>query len=59
MDAINLALVTLSLALALVLRPWRLLAGGALLSPLLASLVITPWLWALPWLQRMPIQLQL
>ena len=59
MDAINLALVTLSLALALALRPWRLLAGGALLSPLLAALVITPWLWALPWLQRMPIQLQL
>ena len=59
MDAINLALVTLCLAVALALRPWRLLAGGALLSPLLASLVITPWLWALPWLQRMPIQLQL
>ena len=59
MDAINLALVTLSLALALALRPWRLLAGGALLSPLLASLGITPWLWALPWLQRMPLQRQL
>ena len=59
MDTINLALVGISLGLALSFRPWRLLAGGALLSPLLASLVITPWLWALPWLHRMPIQLQL
>jgi len=59
MDTINLALVGISLVLALAFRPWRLLAGGALLSPLLASLVITPWLWALPWLHRMPIQLQL
>ncbi|QTD47397.1 hypothetical protein [Ottowia testudinis] len=45
--------------MALLFKPWRLLAGGALLSPLLAALVITPWLWALPWLHRMPIHLQL
>ena len=59
MHALNLTLVALALLLALVMRPWRLLRGGALASPLLASLVITPWLWALPWLHRMPIQLQL
>jgi uncharacterized membrane protein len=28
-------------------------------SPILATLVITPWLWALPWLHRMPVHLQL
>jgi uncharacterized membrane protein len=49
----------IALAIALAMRPWRLLANGGLLSPLLAALVITPWLWALPWLHRMPIQLQL
>lgn len=39
------------------MRPWRLLASGALVTPLLASLVILPWLWALPWLHAMPLQL--
>lgn len=52
-------LIGLALAVALALRPWRQLADGALLSPLLAALVITPWLWALPWLQPMPMRLQL
>ena len=52
-------LVFTALALALSFRPWRLLANTALISPMLAALVITPWLWALPWLHRMPIQLQL
>lgn len=47
-----------ALAIALSLRPWRLLAGGHLLTPLLASLVIVPWLWALPRLHAMPLQLQ-
>ena len=59
MDYWNSALVILALAVALAFRPWRLLADGALISPLLASLVITPWLWALPWLHHMPIRLQL
>ena len=54
----QLALVLLALALALALRPWRLLAGGRLLTPLLASLVVLPWLWALPSLHAMPLQLQ-
>ena len=53
------AIVLIALALALAMRPWRLLGQAALVSPLLASLVITPWLWALPWLQHMPLQLQL
>ena len=52
-------LVFTALAIALRFKPWRLLANTALISPLLAALVITPWLWALPWLHRMPIQLQL
>ena len=52
-------LVLAALATALAFKPWRLLANPALLTPLFAALVITPWLWALPWLHRMPIQLQL
>lgn len=51
--------LALALMLALALRPWRLLANGALLSPLLGALVILPWLWALPRLHAMPLQLQL
>lgn len=59
-----------ALAAALAARPWRLLAGqpplahekhGApalLWTPLLATLVLLPWLWALPTLHRMPLQLQ-
>ena len=42
----------LALALALAMRPWRLLAGGALLSPTLATLVLLPWLWLMP--QNLP-----
>jgi uncharacterized membrane protein len=54
----QLTLVLTALALALALRPWRLLAGGRLMTPLLASLVVLPWLWALPSLHAMPLQLQ-
>lgn len=56
--ALEFALVALPLALALGLRPWRLLAGGRLLTPLLATLALLPWLWALPSLHAMPLQLQ-
>ena len=59
MDWLSPALALLALAVALAFRPWRLLADTRLISPLLAALVITPWLWALPWLHRMPVQLQL
>ncbi|MBH1964062.1 MAG: hypothetical protein I8H77_06990 [Comamonadaceae bacterium] len=51
--------VLTALLIALAFRPWRLLAHGGLISPLLAALVITPWLWALPWLHQMPLHLQL
>ena len=54
-------LVLLPLATALFARPWRLLQGAqglALRTPLLALLVVMPWLWALPSLHTMPLQLQ-
>ena len=51
-------LTLLALAIALSLRPWQLLRGGALATPLLATLVVLPWLWALPRLHAMPLQLQ-
>ena len=59
MELLSPTLVALALAVALACKPWRLLGHGGLVSPLLAALVITPWLWALPWLHRMPLQLQL
>ena len=65
MDAAELefAITALALAAALFARPWRLLAasGGRispLVTPLLAALVLLPWLWALPRLHAMPLQLQ-
>ena len=59
MELLTPLLVLAALAVALSFKPWRLLANSALISPLLAALVITPWLWALPWLNQMPIPLQL
>lgn len=57
--ALELAVALLALAVALALRPWRLLAGAATLAtPLLAMLVVLPWLWALPALHKSPLQLQ-
>lgn len=56
---LELGLAGACLALALALRPWRLLRGApALATPLLATLAILPWLWALPALHRSPLQLQ-
>ena len=51
--------IALCLMLSLWLRPWRQLAHAELWTPLLASLVLLPWLWALPRLHAMPLQLQL
>ena len=51
-------LLALCLVLSLVLRPWRQLQQPALWTPLLATLVLLPGLWALPRLQAMPLQLQ-
>jgi uncharacterized membrane protein len=70
---LEIALVTLALVISLGLRPWRFLVRAttpaqpgdrrrhepsALLTPLLATLVVLPWMWALPTLHRMPLQLQ-
>ena len=51
-------MIGICLALALSMRPWRQLAQHGLWTPLLASLVILPWFWALPRLHAMPLQLQ-
>lgn len=56
---LEIALLAVALAIALILRPWRMLAGGALVSPLLGTLVILPWIWAIPRLHSMPLPLQL
>ena len=55
---LELSLLMAALAIALLIRPWRLLTDGALLTPLFGTLVILPWLWALPRLHTMPLQLQ-
>ena len=52
------ALTALALVAALALRPWRMLAGGRLLGPLLAVLVLLPWVWALPLLHPLTLQLR-
>lgn len=54
----NLILLLVTLTSALLLRPWRLLQGATRLTPLLAALTLLPWLWALPSLHKMPLQLQ-
>lgn len=63
-------LAVVALAAALGARPWRMLASraplvhetqrtaSALWTPLLATLVFLPWMWALPTLHAMPLQLQ-
>ena len=62
--------ILLALAGALAARPWRMLASckplahetqgapASLWTPLLATLVLLPWMWALPTLHAMPLQLQ-
>ena len=55
-------LAALALLIAALLRPWRLLTEGPehlpLLTPLLATLVVLPWLWAMPALHHSPFQLR-
>ena len=51
-------IVLIALGISLALRPWRMLRGGALLTPVLATLVLLPWMWALPRLHIAPVQLQ-
>jgi uncharacterized membrane protein len=45
------ALGAVGLAVALAMRPWRMLAGS-LLTPALAAVVLLPWFWLLP--QKLP-----
>jgi uncharacterized membrane protein len=56
------SLIALALAASLFMQPWRMLRSAdgklELLTPLLATLVILPWLWALPALHHSPLQLQ-
>jgi uncharacterized membrane protein len=56
LTVIESGLAGLALIMALSLRPWRMLSG-ALLTPVLASVVLLPWLWLLP--QSMPQGLQI
>lgn len=55
---LNLALLMPALVAALLLRPWRLMVSATRLTPILAALTLIPWLWALPSLHKMPLQLQ-
>lgn len=67
---LELSLALIALILALLLRPWRQLISrrplvtqergdaSGLWTPLLATLVVLPWMWALPTLHQMPLQLQ-
>ena len=54
--ALEIVLCVIALFVALWMQPWRMLRDGALLTPLLANLVIVSWLWALPFLHHMPLQ---
>jgi uncharacterized membrane protein len=53
----EIAVILTCLCASLWLKPWRMLVGTELLTPLLATLVLLPWLWALPSLHHMPLQL--
>ena len=55
---INIALLLVALTTALLMRPWRLMVGATRLTPILAALTLIPWLWAMPSLHKMPLQLQ-
>ena len=56
--ALAIPLLLLALAASLAVKPWRLLRGGDLATPLLATLALLPWLWAWPALAGMPLALQ-
>ncbi len=53
----EIAVILVCLCASLWLKPWRMLVGTELLTPLMATLVLLPWLWALPSLHHMPLQL--
>lgn len=56
--AIEFCLLLGALAVALALRPWRMLRTPTLWTPVLALLVLLPWLWAMPRIHNMPLPLQ-
>lgn len=56
---LEVSLLFVAVFVALMMRPWRMLEGGDLLSPLMGTLVVLPWIWAIPGLQTMPLPLQL
>lgn len=58
MELLTAAVVLAALAIALWLRPWRMLAGARLATPLLGTLVVLPVLWAMPALHPMPWSLR-
>ena len=54
---LEVALALPLLALSLWLAPWRMLRQANLATPWLASLTLTPLIWAIPFLQQMPLAL--
>lgn len=57
---LEIAVLLLALAAALLVRPWRLLQppqSAPLVTPLLAVLTVLPWLWSWPGLAALPIPL--
>jgi uncharacterized membrane protein len=56
---LEVSLICVAIGVALLLRPWRMLANADLLSPMMGALVVLPWIWAIPRLQTMPLPLQL
>ena len=58
----QLLLIGMALAAALLVRPWRLIdwraPGPSLATPLLAALVVLPWLWSWPGLIDLPVGLR-
>ncbi len=62
MTTLETVLLACALMVSLALKPWRMLRGGAALpplaTPLLASLVLLPWLWAWPVTVGLAVPLQ-
>ena len=49
------AIAAAALAVSLLMRPWRMVSP-AIATPLLGTLAVLPWLWALPALQRLLVK---
>jgi len=58
--AIEILLLAMALGISLALRPWRLLHGNAasgLTTPILATLAVLPFVWAVPFNAQVPFSL--